>query len=51
MVAGMDKRQQIIVREEIQFDRTNPLFGVFAQALGVTDEEVLSFFEYGSKLP
>ncbi len=50
MVAGMSERQQIIVREEIQFDRTNPLFAEFAAALRVTDEEIDAFFRYGAAL-
>jgi hypothetical protein len=51
MLAQMPERDQIIAQRETNFDRTSPLFLGFAQALGVTDEEVMAFFAYGAGLP
>ncbi len=51
MLATLPERDQIIAQRETSFDRTSPLFSGFAQALGVSDTEVLAFFAYGANLP
>ena len=51
MLATMPERDQIIAQREVSFDRTSPLFAGFAQAIGVSNAEVLAFFAYGAALP
>ena len=51
MLATLPERDQIIAQRETSFDRTSHLFAGFAQALGVSNAEVLAFFAYGAALP